>query len=149
MVDVDYFKRFNDNYGHQAGDAVLRGLAGVFVTYAREMDIVARYGGEEFAIIFPQTSAAEAAVASDRIRRAVAEASFRFDGVDLRVTASIGVAELLAGETAERLVQRADAAVYAAKSGGRNRTYWHDGQAVHPMESGEKAFLPTLTNAAR
>lgn len=130
MVDVDCFKELNDTHGHRVGDAVLRGLAGVLMKQAREMDVVARYGGDEFAIIFPQTSAAEAADAVERIRQAVENESFCFGEAVFRRTVSIGVAELLAGETAEGLIQRADTALYAAKGAGRDRSYWHDGLAV-------------------
>jgi diguanylate cyclase len=140
MIDVDHFKKFNDNHGHQAGDAVLAGLARVLRNNARDMDVVSRYGGEEFSIILPGTSIADARVAAERVRRAIETASFRFRTADLHVTASIGVAEVLSEEDVPGLIQRADAALYASKQGGRNRVCWHDGQATEPF-CGKQASL--------
>lgn len=140
MLDIDHFKRFNDAYGHQAGDEVLRRIARVLCAGSREGDIVARYGGEEFAILFPKTGAAEASLWVERIRESIDLAHFRFQGKSLHVTASLGVAELLPDEEAAALVQRADAALYGAKQAGRNCAHWHDGEKIHPIVRPEAAM---------
>ncbi len=134
MVDVDHFKKFNDLHGHQAGDQVLRDVAKALSQTMREMDLVARYGGEEFAIILPVTSLADAAIAAERARAAVEASITRFAGNELRVTTSLGVSQIAAGETTERLVQRADEGLYAAKKAGRNRAWYHDTQQCLPVE---------------
>jgi diguanylate cyclase len=132
LLDVDHFKRFNDTYGHQAGDEVLRGVASVLRRSVRAADFVARYGGEEFAMICPGTTLAEAKGLADRVRREIDKARFRFNETDLHVTASVGVARSLVDEETAGMIQRADAALYAAKAGGRNCVRWHDGQEVYP-----------------
>lgn len=139
MIDVDHFKRFNDAHGHQAGDAVLRGLGEVLRKNARGMDIVARYGGEEFAIIAPGTSVADASSGAERVRRAIATNQFSFRETKLHVTASVGVAESLPEEDVAILIQRADAALYASKEAGRNRVRWHDGREIHPVDGSEES----------
>jgi diguanylate cyclase len=148
MLDVDHFKRFNDMHGHQAGDEVLRNLAKVFRKHAREIDLVARYGGEEFAIIFPRTTLADAIAAAERIRQMVDQATFHFGKAKLHVNVSVGVAELLSSENGERLVQRSDAALYAAKHAGRNSTHWHDGQAIRPAEEAASLSVPASSEPA-
>ena len=135
MVDVDHFKKFNDQHGHQAGDQVLRDVATALSKTTRDMDLVARYGGEEFAIILPVTSLPDALRASQRARAAVEASITRFGGADLRVTTSIGVGQISAGDTSERLVQRADEALYAAKKAGRNCAWYHDNTKCLPAES--------------
>jgi two-component system cell cycle response regulator len=123
LLDVDHFKRINDNRGHAAGDAVLQGVARVLVAVARKSDFVARWGGEEFVVALPQTSDAGARVAAERVRRAVAaELHAVPDGGDpLRVTVSVGVASATAPWSTDQLVNAADAAMYAAKVRGRDR----------------------------
>jgi diguanylate cyclase len=132
LMDVDHFKRFNDTHGHQAGDEVLRGVAKVLRRSVREMDFVARYGGEEFAMICPGTALSEAKGLADRVRDEIDKARFRYNGTDLHVTASVGVTFSLGDEETTGMIQRADAALYAAKAGGRNCVRWHDGQEIHP-----------------
>jgi diguanylate cyclase len=133
IVDIDHFKRFNDSYGHQAGDEVLRRVARVLCACTREGDVAARYGGEEFAVLFPNTRIEQAQQLVEQIRESVDLAYFRFAGNSLHVTASLGVAEALGGEDAAGLIQRSDAALYAAKEAGRNQAQWHDGKAIHPV----------------
>ncbi|MCB0882438.1 MAG: sensor domain-containing diguanylate cyclase [Thermoleophilia bacterium] len=116
MLDIDHFKAINDTHGHPVGDAVLVEIARRFTRCARAGETVARIGGEEFALVFPRTSADGAAAAAERVRAAVESAPFDVVG---RVTVSIGVAEA-AGEP-EGALCRADAALYASKTGGRNR----------------------------
>jgi diguanylate cyclase len=124
MTDVDHFKKFNDTYGHLTGDQVLRLVALSVKQNVKGQDIAARYGGEEFAIILPNTVLRSAVTVADHIRRAVMskELMKRSTGEHLgRVTISIGVAALRPGDSAQSLIGRADACLYAAKRAGRNR----------------------------
>jgi diguanylate cyclase len=132
LVDVDHFKKFNDSHGHQAGDKVLRGVARVLKQTIREMDMVARYGGEEFTAVLPDAGIDDARGLAERARKSIEQATFEFAGKRLRVTASFGVAEMRDDEDASDLLKRADEALYAAKSAGRNRTHWHDGRNTRP-----------------
>lgn len=123
MTDIDHFKNFNDTYGHQTGDQVLRLVALAAKQNIKSEDIACRYGGEEFAIILPHTSLEDAAAIGDRIREAVMSKELvkRSTGENLgRVTISVGVATYREHETAQTIVSRADAAMYAAKNAGRN-----------------------------
>lgn len=116
MLDVDWFKEYNDTFGHPAGDHVLKEVADVLKRNARQTDLVARYGGEEFVLILPHTELAGAVKLAERIREDIATAPW-----PLRpVTASLGVAEIAPLDTATSLVTRADVSLYRAKSGGRN-----------------------------
>lgn len=124
LLDIDHFKTFNDTYGHTAGDAALRGVAGLLKDNIREDDFAARFGGEEFAIILPATTAEEAAIVVERVRKAFASKQIkkRSTGEVMgTVTASFGIAQFEAGNTMEALIERADNALYAAKNAGRNR----------------------------
>ncbi|WP_369941949.1 sensor domain-containing diguanylate cyclase [Xanthomonas medicagonis] len=120
FLDVDHFKRLNDRYGHRAGDDGLRALAQALREELRGDDLIGRYGGEEFVIALPGIDAAQATPIAERIReRFRAQAALAFP--ELQPTVSIGVVQLRPGDDANSLVQRADEALYAAKSGGRNR----------------------------
>jgi diguanylate cyclase len=130
MVDIDYFKRFNDTWGHQVGDRVLCSLAGDLLDRASPNDLVSRYGGEEFALVLPETSLVAACDRAEQLRQAVEAARYRDGGAELRVTISIGVAGLTGEDDPAGLIRRADAALYASKEGGRNRVSWHDGRQV-------------------
>ncbi|HMJ01775.1 MAG TPA: diguanylate cyclase [Conexibacter sp.] len=123
MLDIDNFKRVNDRYGHQQGDLVLRAVARILQEHTREIDEPARYGGEELAVALQQTDLAGAEVIAERVRMAVAALDLpRLDGAGtLRVTVSCGVAAADDGDPAA-LIAAADAALYAAKRGGKNRT---------------------------
>ena len=121
ILDVDHFKRVNDTYGHAAGDAVLVGLAKTLRAMARRSDLTARWGGEEFVLLFPQTADAGARIAAERVRRAVAEATYPSPVGDLSVTVSIGVSGARPPYTLEDAAANADTALYTAKSRGRNR----------------------------
>lgn len=124
LADIDHFKRFNDEHGHQIGDQVLRLIAAALKQTVKGQDFVARYGGEEFAVVLPNSSEHQARAVAENIRRAVAahEIIKRPDGANLgRVTVSIGVAKLSAGMNIQSLVEAADACLYAAKRNGRDR----------------------------
>lgn len=123
LIDIDHFKSFNDTYGHSAGDHVLTVVATTLAANLRPTDLVARFGGEEFVIIFPDTELEAAAVASERVRESVAtEELVTEDGVELpSVTISMGVAQLILGQTVPGLLKTADSAMYRAKAAGRNR----------------------------
>lgn len=121
MIDVDHFKRFNDSFGHDAGDAVLRELAATLQGSTRGYDIACRYGGEEMAIIMPGCDVADAQTRIEQVRTLVAQLQVRHGGVTLPpVTISAGVAEALGGDP-NTLIRRADEALYEAKCGGRNQ----------------------------
>jgi len=121
IVDLDHFKAINDTHGHLAGDAVLRQFAATVQAQLRATDFLARYGGEEFLLALSQTGLADAARLAERVRANVAAAVFEALPAERRVTVSIGVAQLLPGELIETTLYRADAALYAAKSRGRDR----------------------------
>lgn len=123
MADVDHFKLFNDQWGHQTGDQVLRLVAEVMNANVKGQDMLARYGGEEFAILLPGTALENAHMLADRIRRAVESRRLkkRQSNEDLGlITMSMGVAEYKTGDTVATLVERADQSLYIAKSRGRN-----------------------------
>lgn len=122
LFDIDHFKRINDEHGHDAGDHVLVRVAGILTSGVREADLAARFGGEEFVMLLPETNLAEAAETADRLRRALEATEFDWKGARIPVSASMGVsaAPACVADPAE-LVTSADAALYHAKEGGRNR----------------------------
>src|SRR5439155_27001119 len=124
LFDIDYFKSFNDNYGHLTGDQVLRLVAMTLKQNIKGQDITARYGGEEFAVVLPNTALRQALTVADHIRRAVMakELKKKSTGEILgRVTISVGVSMLKPDDDTDSLIERADACLYAAKRNGRNR----------------------------
>lgn len=127
--DVDHFKKFNDTFGHPVGDQVLKFVGSVLKNNTKGQDMCARYGGEEFAIALPNTSAQHAASLAEHIRGAIARRKLisRTTNEDLgTITMSFGVAELRAGLSPEQLFEEADAALYDAKKGGRNKVVVRD-----------------------
>ncbi|MCG0277431.1 MAG: GGDEF domain-containing protein [Thermanaeromonas sp.] len=122
MVDIDYFKEINDTFGHQVGNKVLVEVAGLLKRHVREKDVVARYGGEEFALLLLGADRYKAQQVAERIRNAVASSVFALDmGFKVRLTVSIGIASWPEDAHDQReLIQRADRALYIAKSSGRN-----------------------------
>lgn len=118
MMDLDYFKQFNDRYGHAVGDKVLMLVARQLEHCSRTSDQVVRYGGEEFVLVLPQSDLDTAAVLANRIRSALP--AIRLDQMPETITGSFGVAQLKKGESAEQLLNRADRALYDAKAAGRN-----------------------------
>jgi diguanylate cyclase (GGDEF)-like protein len=133
MCDLDKFKSVNDTYGHQAGDEVLRQFAAILKHEVREIDRVGRYGGEEFMLLLPGAPADDAAGFAERVRKAVEEHTFTFEGGTLRRTASFGVAGWPHPRItdSEALVKAADDALYVAKESGRNRVIRFDGPEYH------------------
>jgi diguanylate cyclase (GGDEF)-like protein len=122
LIDIDHFKRINDTMGHLTGDAVLRGLGAKLAVSLRARDALGRYGGEELLLVLPQAAPQSPFPLVERLRQIIAEIPFSYGASDFRVTASFGVAWLTAGsDSAEDLIGRADAALYAAKGAGRNR----------------------------
>jgi diguanylate cyclase (GGDEF)-like protein len=128
LVDIDHFKRVNDEVGHAAGDRVLRELAALMRRSLRKLDLVFRIGGEEFLVLLPDVKQAGAAEAAEKLRREVASAEFL---PGWKVTVSIGVGELGPGEARDQWIRRIDGALYAAKSGGRDRVAIADSPAPH------------------
>lgn len=121
MIDIDHFKRVNDLYGHAAGDAVIRHIGRIVSEAIRTTDKVARFGGEEFVVLLRETDLKGAAIFADRIRQRVASTVFEPEGPCLRATISVGMAEAeFADGDVDHTIERADRALYAAKSGGRN-----------------------------
>lgn len=127
MLDIDFFKNYNDHYGHQAGDECLKKISGVLKDNVKRVtDLAARYGGEEFAVIMPNTEAENAPIVAEIIRKAVEDCRFRHEKSPFGiVTVSVGYATMIADETctAEELILKADTALYAAKTSGRNKIF--------------------------
>jgi two-component system cell cycle response regulator len=124
LVDIDHFKQVNDTYGHAAGDDVLRELAARATNTVRSVDLVARLGGEEFVVVMPETGPAIAITVGERLRSAIANEPFTIRASDERlpITVSIGITSAIAGsDDRDRLLKRADDALYCAKAKGRNR----------------------------
>jgi len=123
LLDIDYFKKVNDTYGHHAGDEVLSKIAALLVNMVRHVDTVARFGGEEFAVLLPETNRLGAAVMAERIRAAIEKEEIQIDGWRIPTTVSIGIATLDAEmvESIDQLLNIADRRLYLAKNSGRNR----------------------------
>ena len=130
MADLDHFKSVNDQYGHEAGDEVLKRFASILDANVRQSDMCARIGGEEFLLVVTHVDRDGIEVAAERIRKKMETQRFRFGGQEARVTASFGVASLVPGQRDDfaRLVALADAALYGAKRHGRNRVEFADGE---------------------
>ena len=121
MLDLDHFKRINDNYGHLAGDKVLKIIATVLRKRLRAADFIARFGGEEFVLLLPATTPAVGAKLLETLRAAIEACPFHFKGERVTITISMGLASFRMGEHSDLVLKRADQALYRAKNGGRNR----------------------------
>lgn len=121
MLDLDKFKQVNDTYGHIAGDNVLKHVAQCLTDCVRRSDVLFRYGGEEFVVILRDTSKPGAKLLADRIRKSVEKIQCKYNQYTIRVTVSIGIALFRTGDNKRSLLERADGALYKAKSEGRNR----------------------------
>jgi diguanylate cyclase len=125
LIDIDHFKKFNDDYGHQVGDQVLRLVAKVLQEGVREVDLAARYGGEELIAVLPGADLEACTTVAERVRRRIAEAKLtrRATGKEIgSITVSIGVAQFRLAESADAMIERCDRGLYQAKRLGRNRT---------------------------
>jgi diguanylate cyclase len=138
LLDVDHFKKLNDQHGHLAGDQVLAAIGRVLRGAVRREDAVARYGGEEFAILLPNTTLDQAVHVAQNVRSAVAAMSILHHGQQLAVTLSGGLAAIGANERGDSLIHRADAALYTAKAAGRNCVFVHDGGECRSAEDFER-----------
>jgi diguanylate cyclase (GGDEF)-like protein len=121
MYDLDHFKDVNDRFGHQAGDQVLQKVARTIKAILRESDIVCRWGGEEFLVVVKGAAPDHGAPLAEKIRRAVEGEDFSYRKTQIRITISLGIAGARTGESTDRLIARADKALYRAKETGRNR----------------------------
>lgn len=121
MADLDYFRQINDRYGHSGGDRLLREIAGLLRRETRDDDLICRWGGEEFLFLFDRCDALEAERLAERLRCGLLAHEFRQGGRPLRVTMSMGLATAVPGDTLQRLIERADRALFIAKDVGRNR----------------------------
>jgi len=140
MIDIDQFKRLNDEFGHLLGDEVLRQVSSLFHQQLRKIDVVCRYGGEEFAILLSQTGPQHSLAVAEKLRRMVE--TWQFPGVPRSVTISAGTANFPEhGTTRDELVKAADAGLYAAKQGGRNRVCFAPEPRRSRPEAGAKELL--------
>ena len=122
MIDVDDFKRINDEYGHPAGDEVLLAAGRAMRAKCRDVDIVARFGGDEFAVVLPETTLVAGIEAAEKLRRTIEEMTVAWEGAALRLTVSVGIASLpLQAQDRDGLIEAADQALYIAKESGRNQ----------------------------
>lgn len=151
MLDVDHFKKFNDVYGHRAGDEVLRIVAGMLHSRLNERGIVARFGGEEFAVVLDDCDIHQASQFVEEARHAISQREIQFEGKRLRVTASVGLAQLSLDcsedgdssqcETLEQWMQRSDDGLYHSKEAGRDCGHWMDGEEPVKIELGKASNL--------
>lgn len=137
MIDLDFFKKINDTYGHVVGDFVLKHVAGRIQAAVRDFDMVGRFGGEEFVIIMTNTHLELAKIIAERIRKGVMDTPLHLKEFSIPVTISLGVAMLRKSERKEALIERADKAMYEAKKAGRNRV-------MIAEEGDDSSVLPEL-----
>lgn len=121
MLDLDHFKRINDNYGHPIGDQVLKAVAEIGQSQLRDSDLIGRLGGEEFAVLLPRTNVADAMMVAERMRQAIMAVQIKAEKAVLSITASFGVTIIRPDDSMVSLIKRADDALYAAKNAGRNQ----------------------------
>jgi diguanylate cyclase (GGDEF)-like protein len=121
VLDLDYFKKVNDTYGHPTGDMVLSDIGKILKKHVRRNDFACRYGGEEFAVILPNVSRDSIYTAYERFREMVSKQTFEYESEQFHITVSIGIAFSNDAESANDLLAHADQALYQAKESGRNR----------------------------
>lgn len=142
LIDIDHFKRVNDEHGHLNGDQVLLTVAQCLKSSLHEPVSVSRYGGEEFAVIVPDVSGNSALKIAERLRCAIEQCPIYVEGKGLQVTVSIGVTQAFEGDTRSELIERADQALFTAKNSGRN-------QCFHELRKGGSPILETAAGASR
>ena len=128
IFDLDHFKSVNDTYGHQAGDQVLKEISGRIKRTIRSYDLLARYGGEEFILFMPEISKDNSIAAAERMRRIVCDTPVEFEGQQIPVSSSFGIAYAAPINKIEKATQCADEALYEAKESGRNRVVFYEGE---------------------
>ena len=133
LLDIDFFKRVNDTYGHAAGDEVLKVVSGQVADQLRSSDTLARYGGEEFVVVMPNQEIHKAMAVAERVRTMIEQLAVQVEGQEIRTTVSIGVATSFPGDTPDALLRRADEALYKAKETGRNRSIAHEELAIRQV----------------
>ena len=144
MVDVDFFKRINDHYGHTVGDSALRGIAARIKATVRDTDEVGRYGGEEFVAVLPDTSLTIACEVAERMREHVVATPIHCEGRRINVSISIGLTQAAAKESVDNLIARADGALYCAKKQGRNRAIVEQDGRYRPAQNKTSALRARL-----
>ena len=133
MMDIDFFKKVNDTYGHPAGDFVIKTVAQLVKSHCRQSDTAFRIGGEEFVVVFNSTPVEGALIAAEKVRNAIQNHRFEFEGTHIPVAISIGAASLdMSSADPHADITRADAALYFSKQNGRNRVSLHDGVQLKP-----------------
>lgn len=141
LIDIDHFKKINDTHGHPAGDAVLKQVAKFIQSEMPNALCVARFGGEEFSVLaLPPIE--EVAQSLDKLRNSISKTPIEFDGKAIKVTLSCGISQVSNNERIGTMVRRADEALYASKTGGRNRVHLHDGQACRLVTSVGNSPVP-------
>ena len=121
MIDIDFFKKINDTYGHKVGDIVIVAVAGFISNTVRPSDVCGRWGGEEFLIILPNATLEEANLAAKRLLSTIENEEIVVDGIHIKVTVSVGITSYIENESSIKFIERADMALYEAKNNGRNR----------------------------
>lgn len=150
MIDIDYFKKVNDTYGHQTGDRVVSQLAGALMESARECDYVGRYGGEEFLIVLPHSNIESGAALAERIRHNISKLQIPAGGNQISVTVSIGVSGYPnGGSDVESIIREADNALYKAKADGRNCIVVSEGKDAEDTFPEKEAKVPNLKLVSR
>jgi diguanylate cyclase len=142
LMDIDHFKKFNDQFGHRAGDEVLRSVANTLWSRIAGKGLVARYGGEEFGLVFPNHELDDVLPLIEETRRAIAESETHFEDKSFRVTCSLGVTRMLSGEPAQEWLQRADDALYLSKDAGRDCGHCIDSNVVGARKAAFRLTLP-------
>ena len=133
MMDLDFFKKINDTYGHAAGDMVLKTTAQIVRHTIRSYDLVGRYGGEEFALLIADFDVLEAYKLMERIRKNMERSAIVYEGIEINITCSIGLAELLETDNLDTALKKADEALYAAKNAGRNQVKVYGAMATEDL----------------
>jgi diguanylate cyclase len=120
LWDIDLFKNINDQYGHAAGDKVLKTIAQIFTSQIRDADFIARFGGEEFMGVFPETQLNDALFLANKVREKIAGSKFHYEDTAVSISVSAGLASFTEGDDIDEVFKRADKALYSAKESGRN-----------------------------